>query len=93
MQNKHKEAYKCARTVYISATSYTKHYRLFLRMVSTFLFLLSAFQEIFNGTPTSTTHPDQTDHIKSINPLNTKSRLLYLKAQFVPHNKHFSSRF
>ena len=28
----------------------------------------------------------------SINPLNTKRRLLYLKTHFVPHSKHFSSR-
>ena len=28
----------------------------------------------------------------SINPLNTKRRLLYLKSQFVPRSKHFSSR-
>ena len=27
-----------------------------------------------------------------INPLKTKSRLLYLKTQFVPRIKHFSSR-
>ena len=27
-----------------------------------------------------------------INPLNTKRRLLYLKTQFVPRSKHFSSR-
>ena len=27
-----------------------------------------------------------------INPLKTKRRLLYLKAQFVPRSKHFSSR-
>ena len=27
-----------------------------------------------------------------INPLNTKSRLLYLKTQFVPRSKHFSSQ-
>ena len=27
-----------------------------------------------------------------INPLNMKRRLLYLKTQFVPHSKHFSSR-
>ena len=26
------------------------------------------------------------------NPLKTKSRLLYLKSQFVPRSKHFSSR-
>ena len=26
------------------------------------------------------------------NPLKTKRRMLYLKTQFVPHNKHFSSR-
>ena len=26
------------------------------------------------------------------NPLNTKRRLLYLKTQFVPRSKHFSSR-
>ena len=28
----------------------------------------------------------------NINPLNTKCRLLYLKTQFVPRSKHFSSR-
>ena len=28
----------------------------------------------------------------SINPLNTKRRLLYLKTQFVPRSKHFSSQ-
>ena len=27
-----------------------------------------------------------------INPLNTKRRLFYLKAQFIPRSKHFSSR-
>ena len=27
-----------------------------------------------------------------INPLNAKRRLLYLKTQFVPRSKHFSSR-
>ena len=27
----------------------------------------------------------------NINPLNTKRRLLYLKTQFVPRSKHFSS--
>jgi hypothetical protein len=29
---------------------------------------------------------------RDINPLNTKRRLLYLKTQFVPRSKHFSSR-
>jgi len=29
---------------------------------------------------------------KRINPLNTKRRPLYLKAQSVPRSKHFSSR-
>ena len=28
----------------------------------------------------------------NLNPLNTKRRLLYLKTQFVPRSKHFSSR-
>ena len=28
----------------------------------------------------------------NINPLKTKRRLLYLKTQFVPRSKHFSSR-
>ena len=27
-----------------------------------------------------------------VNPLKTKRRLLYLKTQFVPRSKHFSSR-
>ena len=31
-------------------------------------------------------------HNFMINPLNTKRRLLYLKTQFVPRSKHFSSR-
>ena len=30
--------------------------------------------------------------VSSINPLNTKRRPLYLKTQFVPRSKHFSSR-
>ena len=29
---------------------------------------------------------------RKLNPLNTKRRLLYLKTQFVPRSKHFSSR-
>ena len=28
----------------------------------------------------------------TFNPLNTKRRMVYLKIQFVPHSKHFSSR-
>ena len=32
------------------------------------------------------------DMENNINPLNTKRRLLYLKTQFVPRSKHFSSR-
>ena len=31
-------------------------------------------------------------HRRHINPLKTKRRLLYLKTQFVPRSKHFSSR-
>ena len=30
--------------------------------------------------------------ISAFNPLKTKRRLLYLKTQFVPRSKHFSSR-
>ena len=30
--------------------------------------------------------------VRKINPLKTKRRLLYLKTQFVPRSKHFSSR-
>ena len=30
--------------------------------------------------------------MRYFNPLNTKCRLLYLKTQFVPRSKHFSSR-
>ena len=29
--------------------------------------------------------------LKYLNPLRTKRRMLYLKTQFVPHSKHFSS--
>ena len=32
------------------------------------------------------------NHYFIINPLKTKRRLLYLKTQFVPRTKHFSSR-
>ena len=32
------------------------------------------------------------DRLPVINPLKTKRRLLYLKTQFVPRSKHFSSR-
>ena len=31
--------------------------------------------------------------INKVNPLNTKCRLLYLKTQFIPRSKHFSSRY
>ena len=35
-----------------------------------------------------------TGHVmhQQFNPLNTKRRLLYLKTQFLPRSKHFSSR-
>ena len=36
-------------------------------------------------------HSEGLNH-SSINPLNTKCKLLYLKTQFVPRSKHFSSR-
>ena len=35
---------------------------------------------------------NQTGVSGSFIPLNTKRRLLYLKTQFVPRSKHFSSR-
>ena len=31
-------------------------------------------------------------YVSNIKPLNTKRRLLYLKTQFVPRSKHFSSQ-
>jgi hypothetical protein len=37
-------------------------------------------------------HPTSPPSQVLINPLNTKRRLLYLKTQFVPLSKHFSSR-
>jgi hypothetical protein len=36
--------------------------------------------------------PDRYSGASWFNHLKTKQRLLYLKTQFVPHNKHFSSR-
>ena len=42
--------------------------------------------------PNWLTVPHTTMKPDLINPLNTKHRLLYLKAQFVPHSKHFSSQ-
>ena len=32
------------------------------------------------------------ERVNCFNPLKTKGRLLYLKTQFIPHSKHFSSR-
>ena len=48
-------------------------------------------------SPTAAKPPGgETDHLPpstaEINPLKTKCRLLYLKTQFAPHSKHFSSR-
>jgi hypothetical protein len=37
-------------------------------------------------------HENLTSNYEGINSLHTKRRLLYLKAQFVPRCKHFSSR-
>ena len=34
----------------------------------------------------------QINRVNNFNPLKTKRRLLYLKTQFVPRSKHFSSR-
>ena len=36
--------------------------------------------------------PQRESIMKEINPLNTKRRPPYLKTQFVPRSKHFSSR-
>ena len=44
--------------------------------------LLVAFRDFANA-------PNETNYI---NPLKTKRRPLYLKTQFVPRSKHFSSR-
>jgi len=38
------------------------------------------------------TFTDTPLHMVIIYPLKTKSRLLYLKTQFVPRSKHYSSR-
>ena len=43
------------------------------------------------ATSPPTPHPNQL-HFSSSKPLKTKRRLLYLKTQFVPRSKHFSSR-
>jgi hypothetical protein len=43
-----------------------------------------------NGRKTK--HVATNPHTSLINHLNTKPRLLYLKAQFVPRSKHFSTR-
>ena len=36
--------------------------------------------------------PQLENRCLSINPLKTKRRLLYLKTQFLPRSKHFSSQ-
>ena len=45
-----------------------------------------------SGYPVTSSEPSRkrVDPIL-LNPLNTKRRLLYLKTQFVPRSKHFSS--
>ena len=53
-------------TVCITSEFYSNHLRFVLHKVSTFLFLLSTFQEIFNWAPTSVSHFDRFDHIKFI---------------------------
>ena len=55
-------------------------------------FLTLALDEV--GWSASTPRPSHHQRNASlpINPLKTKRRLLYLKTQFVPRSKHFSSR-
>ena len=56
------------------------------RLILRYFLLLRKLQSIKNC-------PIQKYHIKFfLNPLNTKRRPLYLKTQFVPRSKHFSSR-
>ena len=64
-----------------------------------FLQLLLAFIYGFLVSPHSHFRYDEwtalcvkTRNVKCVNLLKTKHRLLYLKTQFVPHCKHFSSR-
>ena len=45
---------------------------------------------IYIWKPNSLLKKGQVDSV--FNPLNMKRRLLYLKTQFVPRSKHFSSR-
>ena len=47
---------------------------------------------LFERTVLQTVPQSKTNIAVCINPLNTKLRLLYLKTQFVPRSKHFSSR-
>ena len=60
-----------------------------------------AYSIFHNDTPTPSivTHFLRTliqnmwrSRMSTINPLNTKRRLLYLKTQFLPRSKYFSSR-
>ena len=44
------------------------------------------------GALSSVRYEKRLERELSINPSKTKRRLLYLKAQFVPRSKHFSSR-
>ena len=49
--------------------------------------LFDLMPEISDPVPELALEPS----VNQINPLNTKRRLLYLKTQFVPRSKHFSS--
>ena len=49
-------------------------------------------QNVNRGSPDIMTRVTAQGKTLSINPLNTKRRLLYLKTQFVSRSKHFSSR-
>ena len=53
----------------------------------------TSYQTAYKRTPPRISSPSaQADKHSHINPLNTKRRPLYLKTQFVPRSKHFSSR-
>ena len=58
----------------------------FLHLINTSLRMFHCVVNLTSNVTGSTASSD------NFNPLNTKRRLLYLKTQFVPRSKHFTSR-
>ena len=91
-------------TVYVCRTDlnnawpYTEHLNTVMKPTKALKYTAHWILSAFVGFITISDHypicnrPQIVPIHSQINPLNTKRRLLYLKTQFVPRSKHFSSR-